>query len=235
MTTENSDNRNFSNLPQVLMERHRKETFTGDSGYLYFNGPSNSAILQQANAEATQIFGNKSILPSAPPPRLMWQSIPVVANCGNKSMAIENSDNKNFSNRPEGSSQNHVSMFHPATCSSSVVMDRHRRQTFTGTEREFTGSSPIHGSTSINEDIISSLKTIPPVAKFWDSRNHVSNGYSGTSTTSSAVTGKAGVILEPSILRTIFPFDGPGERRKTTLPCTKGEKSNLQTESEGRK
>ena len=67
-------------------------------------------------------------------------------------------------------------------------MDRHQRKIFTGIERVFIGSSPIHISKNINEEIISSLKTIPLVPKLWDSHNHVSNGYSVTSTTSYVVT-----------------------------------------------
>ena len=57
----------------------------------------------------------------------------------------------------------------------------------------------------------------------------MSNGHSGTSTPSYVVTGSDGFTLEPFILRTNHPFDGPGKRRKTTLSCTNGEKGNLQT------
>ena len=106
-------------------------------------------------------------------------------------------------------------------------MDRHWRKTFTGTKRGFIGSSPIHVRKNINDKIISSLKTIPPVPKFWDSWNHVSNGYSRTSTLSYVVTGRVGVTLGPSIFRTNCPFDGLGKRMKTTFLCTNGEKRNI--------
>ena len=80
------------------MERHRKETFTGDSGSLNFHGQSNSNFLQQLNAEATQIFGNKIFLPYAPIIGLLGKSIPFLENCGNKSMAAEDSGNTNIYN-----------------------------------------------------------------------------------------------------------------------------------------
>ena len=96
------------------MEKHQKETFMRDSSSLNFHGQSNSNFLKQGNAKATQIFGKKIFLPSAPMLRLLGKSMPVLENYGNTSMATKDSDKKKISNRPSGSSQNHVNWFHPA-------------------------------------------------------------------------------------------------------------------------
>jgi hypothetical protein len=205
----------------------------GISHPLYFNGQSNSALLQQVNAQARQTSGKKYCFPSTPVLRLMGQSVSVPVTCADKkSMAAENGDNRNFSNLPQGSSQKHVSWFHPATCASSGVMEMYQNETFTGAERMFTGSEPIQDSTHMREQIISSVKTIPPVPKFMPSGHLASNVFSGISTPSCTVPGKGNVALESSLLQTKSPFHGtpfPEKKQKKGLPCTSGYNGNLQT------
>jgi hypothetical protein len=202
------------------------------SGPFYFNGQSNSALLQHVNAQARQPFGKKYCFPSAPMLRLMGQSVSVPAKCGNEeSMATENGDNRNFSSLSEVPSQKHASWFHLATSTSSGVIERNQRETFSGTERVFTGSEPIQGSMRMNEKITGSIKTIPPVPKFRSSRQYVSTGHSGISTPSFAVPGKANVALESSILRPKSPFRNTqlsGKKQKG-LQSTNGYNNNLQT------
>lgn len=205
----------------------------GISHPLYFNGQSNSALLQQVNAQAMQTSGKKYCFPSAPVLRLMGKSVSIPATCADKkNMAAESRDNRNFSNLPQGSSQKHVSWFHPATCAPSGLMERYQNGTFNGTERMFRGSEPIEGSTHMHEQIISSVKTIPPVPKFMPSVDIVSNGLSGISTPSCTIPGKGNnASLESSLLRTKSPFQGtpfPVEKEKG-LPCTSGYTGNLQT------
>ena len=62
-------------------------------------------------------------------------------------MEIEkNSDNRNLSNVPHGYSHNNVSLFHPTTYTSFGVMERHRKETFTGD----LGSLNFHGQSKLD-------------------------------------------------------------------------------------
>eukprot|EP00253_Pinus_taeda_P008189 PITA_08189 len=204
----------------------------GASRPLYFNGQSNSALLQHVNAQARQPFGNNYCFPSVPMLRLMGQSVSVPAKSGNgKSMATENGDNRNFSSLSQVSSQKHASWFHLATSSSSGVMERNQKETFTGSERVFPGSEPLEDSKRRNEKIMGSIKPIPPVPKFWSSGQYVSTGHSGISTCSFAVSGKANVAQESCILRPKPPFRDAllsGKKQKG-LQNMDGYNDNLQT------
>jgi len=211
LTSESSHLRYSGKTFDILSESHKRNFLPnlsirtdGGSGFIYFNGQSNSALLQQVNAQARQPFGKNYCFPSTPVLKLTEQSVSVPAKGGNEeSMATENRGNRNFSHLSHPSSQKHVSWF-----PSSGATERNQRETLSGTERVFTGSEPIQDSTCMNGQITSSIKTIPPVTKFRHSGHYASNLLSGISMPSFAVNSKAEVALESSILRTKSPFRG---------------------------
>ncbi|GLJ29785.1 hypothetical protein SUGI_0588190 [Cryptomeria japonica] len=233
MPIPTSGNSNLDSGPKcnIPFQNHKGKDISVPSGKrevisfpAYFVGQSNSALLQQVNAQARPIFGNNYpvSVPSVPVLRLMGQSVSVPGNSGiDQNNIPENKNNGTFSELLHASSQKHVPWFHPITCASTGASCENRM---------FKNPVPIQDSMCVKQQTQSSKTPIPPVPKF----SHVclvSNGHPGAASSSCTVPDKADVAMELPIANKQIPFQDASlfmMQQKNGLNCANGYNGNLQ-------